>query len=184
MSSSTLTLGAYRASEYALITNPRVKTPAARYGAIWAHPAGGNTFQTQTEPYSDIIEGLAAAGYPVHAADYCAAAYQQPTRLCYNYGNSAYATAGAPSQTILNASSPAAYGAAPFAGIPMLLLSSDNDPVAMTTAQQQAWAAGYPNITVQSMGSVGHTVPTGTLPSGLTVAQTILQFFDACGGRS
>lgn len=258
MSATVLTYNAYRANEYAQITTPRIKT-SGRYGALWVHPAGGNCIQAQSQPYAGIIETLAAAGYPVHNADYCAAAYQQSGDMGYNYGNSdhisaigagftdlvnnggakagkffgvgasmgalglanyakgnptnigalvlivfagdllqlynegapgngyidtAYGIAGAPGPSVLNASSPAAYGAGALPNVPILLLSSDNDPVAMTTAQQQAWASGHSNITVQSMGAVGHTVPSGTLPSGLTIAQTILNFFDANGGRS
>jgi hypothetical protein len=82
-----------------------------------------------------------------------------------------------PSAT-LNASSPINYTASVFSSIPITLFTSDNDPVASTTAEAEAWASGYANITVTSIGSVGHSIPTSINP------QSIVQFFDSNGGRS
>jgi pimeloyl-ACP methyl ester carboxylesterase len=82
------------------------------------------------------------------------------------------------SQANLNQYSPAVWGAAALSGIPIQIYASDNDTIGATTAQCQTWAAGQSNITVTSMGAIGHTVPLGFNP------QTIVQFFDNNGGRN
>jgi alpha-beta hydrolase superfamily lysophospholipase len=93
-------------------------------------------------------------------------------------GTSASVTyAAPPSGAQLSASSPAVWGASTLAGIPIQIFASDNDPVASNTAACQAWAAGQSNITVTSMGAVGHSLPTSRNP------QEVVGFFDANGGR-
>lgn len=330
MTASTLTKGAYRTGEYGIVTLPRITTPHARFGAIWAHFSGGNAFTAGAQSAPFFTDATADAGYPTFSADLCAAAYQSGSAgtapnygpACVNDGNADHVSAigaaftylqgaGAKSakfygmaasmgtigllnyakanpsnigalvlfvpeldlnqayintqstaglaalvctayalsapvthagcvlnstatvadansaatwvgwyvsganvtpgttilsqttgvgfvmsapatgsateslllcpplgSTILNASSPQVYGASAFAGIPILLCPSDNDPICSNTTAATAWAAGQSNISVVSQGSIGHTLPAGTNP------QTIVGFFNAHGGQS
>jgi hypothetical protein len=94
-------------------------------------------------------------------------------------GTNASVTYAAPfSAAQLSVSSPEVYGAGTFSGIPIQIFASDNDPVASQTSACQAWASAQSNITVTSMGPVGHSLPAGRNP------QEIVSFFDANGSRS
>jgi alpha-beta hydrolase superfamily lysophospholipase len=78
----------------------------------------------------------------------------------------------------ISASSPQSYGAATFGTLPIALFTSDNDPLASNTAAATAWAAGQSNITVTSLGSIAHALPTTTSPA------PVVAFFDANGGQT